>query len=215
MIVKLVVLHGKLQECRSRKAREELKIRRSPFVIGTASDCSMRCLSNRISPYHCQLLIESGKVVLQDLSSQTGTFVNGGAVEDLRVLQNGDRLRLGRLVFDVLIEDPTPVWEVEPPVDGETIHDAMSDTVCNLLSAADEEDRKRRLQNPELRQFCLPSAGKDSNQRGKGHAEGKSAGSGGQKPRKRQPEKLPAHVRSGGDSSVAAAKALEKHFSKG
>jgi pSer/pThr/pTyr-binding forkhead associated (FHA) protein len=215
MIVKLVILHGKLQECRSRKAKEELKIRRSPFVIGTASDCSMRCLSKRISPHHCQLLIESEKVVLQDLSSQTGTFVNGEDVKDLRVLQNGDRLRLGRLAFDVLIEDPAPVWEVEPPADGDTIHDAMSDTVCNLLSAADEEDRKRRLQNPELRQFCLPSASKGASQLGKGNPRTASDGNGGQKTRKRPPEKLPAHVRSGGDSSVAAAKALARHFSKG
>jgi pSer/pThr/pTyr-binding forkhead associated (FHA) protein len=212
MLVKLIMLHGKLQERQSRKVKEELRIRQSPFVIGTASDCSMRCLSKRISPYHCQLLIEPENVILQDLSSQTGTFVNGQAVKSSVILKNGDRFRVGRLEFQTLIEDPTPVWEVGPRVDGDTIHDIMSDTVCNLLSAADEEDRKRRLQNPELRQFSLPPAGKQSAQRGAGPTE--RNGNAGSTASKRPAKKLPAHVRCGGDSSVAAAKALQKHFSR-
>jgi pSer/pThr/pTyr-binding forkhead associated (FHA) protein len=160
-------------------------------------------------------LVEPEQVILQDLSSQTGTFVNGRPIKSSRILKNGDRLRIGRLEFETLIEDPTPVWETGPRGDGDTIHDAMSDTVCNLLSAADEEDRKRRLENPELRQFCLSQVGKPTSQRGAGQAKGKSGHSGGRTTRKRQPEKLPAHVRSGGDSSVAAARALQKHFSKG
>ena len=208
MLVRLLILRGKLQDRHGRKTREELQIRKSPFIIGAASDCSMYCRSNRINPRHCKLQIEPEKVVVQDLSSQTGTFVNGQRIGGPRILQNGDYLRIGRLEFQVLIEDPSPVWELGPRVDGDTLHDAMAETVCNLLSAADEQDRLRRLENPELRQFSLRSDGVPPHQ-----PKGSQPKSGHRKeftPKatRSRPGKLPPEVRSGGDSSVAAAKAL-------
>jgi pSer/pThr/pTyr-binding forkhead associated (FHA) protein len=215
MLVKLVILHGKLQDRRGRKAKQELKIRPSLFVIGSASDCSMRCSSERISPHHCQLRREPNRVVLEDLASKTGTFGNGVRLEGPRPLKNGDRLQVGRLEFEVLIEDSSPVWELEPRVDGgDTIHDALSETVCDLLSAEDEKERQRRLQNPDLRQFSLPSAGKPTGQVEDRTARAKRTGEAGRRRTKRRPGKLPVRPRWAKDASVAAAEMLPRVFGK-
>jgi pSer/pThr/pTyr-binding forkhead associated (FHA) protein len=189
-----------------------VEIRRTDFLIGSASDCSMCCRSDLVSPHHCRLLLEPEKVTLRDLASKTGTFVNGESVESRRVLRNGDRLRVGRLEFEVLIEDPTPVWELGPRVDGDTIHDAMAETVCNLLSAADEEDRLQRVQNPELRQFSLPSVGDPAERPADCAAKPKREGTAGPKATKGRPGKVPARVRSPKGPSVAAKEALDSFF---
>lgn len=212
MIVRLIPLRGRLQDSRSRRDKQEVEIRRTGFSIGSASDCSMCCRSDIVSPHHCQLLLEPKEVILRDLASQTGTFVNGGLVGSTRVLQNGDRLRIGRLEFEVLIEDPTPVWELGPSVDGDTIHDAMADTVCDLLSAADEKDRLQRLQNPELRQFSLPSAGDRVQPSADCAAQPTRKGKTDRKETKGRPGKIPAHLRSPNGPSVAAKEALESFF---
>jgi pSer/pThr/pTyr-binding forkhead associated (FHA) protein len=215
MMVKLIILHGRLQDGRSRKVKQELEIRRSHFVIGSASDCSMRCRSDRISPHHCRLRIEPKKVILQDLASETGTFVNGIRIEYAHALKNGDRLKVGKLEFEVLIEDPSPVWELEPHVDGgDTIHDALSETVCNLLSAEDEKDRIRRLQDPELRRFSLPSAEKPTSQAEDRTTKPKRKGKAGPKKTKGRPGKLPVRPRLGEDASVAAAETLPRWFGR-
>jgi predicted component of type VI protein secretion system len=212
MKVRLNTLRGSLVAGKTRKAKNEVKIRRSPFVIGSASDCSMCCRSDRISPRHCELRIEPEQVTLRDLASENGTFVNGVRVESTHALQNGDRLRIGRLEFEVLIEDPAPVWEVGPRTHNDTIHDAMAETVCDILCAADEKDRVERLQNPELRQFNsrsgAPKANRQSIAESKGRArssEGKSADRSG---------KSPARLRAAEDSSIAASKALNSCFGK-
>ncbi len=214
MLVKLIILHGQLQDRRSRNSKQDLEIRRPRFVIGSASDCGMCCRSNRISPHHCQLRLEPEKVVLQDLSSETGTYVNGRRIEHDCILQNGDRLRIGRLEFEVLIEDPSPVWELGPRVDSDTIHDAMADTVCNLLLAADERDRIQRLQNPEMRQLSVQSAGERTRLQGEQTAKPERVGRAVGKANRRRPGRLPTRVRSAEDSSAAATEALREYFTK-
>lgn len=212
MMVRLIILQGQMQDRQSRSSKAELEIRRRRFVIGSASDCSMRCPSKRISPHHCQLLVQPAEVVLEDLASETGTFVNGTRVERRCVLQNGDHLRIGRLEFEVLIEDPSPVWEVGPRGDADTIHDAMADTICELLLAADERDRKRRLQDPELRHLALPSAGDPTGLQQEPASPAEHESRAGRKTTSQGTSRFPVRVHPADDSSIAAAEALRSYF---
>ena len=211
-MVKLIPLQGQLQDGRSTNSMCELEIRRRRFLIGSASDCAMCCRSDRISRHHCQLRLEPEKVVLEDLSSETGTFVNDRRVEQACVLHHGDRLRIGRLEFEVLIEDPTPVWEMGPRVDGDTLHDAMADTFCDLLTAADEKDRVWRLQNPELRQFSMPPTGAVVRQPEDRTSSLERAGGPGRKTAKGKRGRLPAPSRAPGGAAVAATETLRSFF---
>ena len=106
MQVKLKVLAGK-------NAGKELKIPVKRFLIGRGDDCHMRPKSEAISRNHCAILIneEEDKVVIRDLNSRNGTYVNGERLAADQPLQTGDHLRIGRLEFEVMIKDRKRVPE--------------------------------------------------------------------------------------------------------
>lgn len=145
MKVKLKVLHGKLQSREGGSAGLEVPITKSRFVIGTAEDCHMRCPSKSISEHHCEIVIDGDQVLLRDLDSATGTFLNDFRIEQERILQDGDRLRVGRLEFELAVE--------HPPVPAERESDAVDELVSDMLVEADEAERANRLADPRARRF--------------------------------------------------------------
>jgi len=58
-------------------------------------------LENGVGRRHMQVLVQNGQIVAEDLDSTNGTFVNGQklAAKTPHPLNNGDELRLGRLVL--------------------------------------------------------------------------------------------------------------------
>lgn len=154
MVVKLKVTHGP-------SAGKEIKIPRAQFLIGRGDECSLRPKSDAISRKHCLLLIESNQVVLRDLGSKNGTYVNGDRVEGDRALKPGDHLKVGPLEFEVLIDyglggDKRPKVESVADAAARTFDSSASDAdVSSWLEEADELDRARRAVDPETRQFKL------------------------------------------------------------
>ena len=60
-----------------------------------------------VSRLHCRLSADaSGQLVVEDLDSQNGTFVNGRKV-DRATLKSGDRLTVGRVDFTVQSQTST------------------------------------------------------------------------------------------------------------
>ena len=53
-----------------------------------------------VSRLHCRLTLRPDGVLVEDLESTNGTFVNGARVATT-VLANGDTLRVGRMEFSV------------------------------------------------------------------------------------------------------------------
>ncbi len=70
-------------------------------TIGSAADCDISVLSDYVSPRHARLVLSEGQLTLEDLSSATGTVVNGRPVQGKLLLQNEDELRLHDVVFRV------------------------------------------------------------------------------------------------------------------
>jgi pSer/pThr/pTyr-binding forkhead associated (FHA) protein len=161
MRAKLRILHGKLQSKQGGSAGQEVAVRGPKFVIGSAEDCSMRCPSSAVSPHHCELYVSRESLVIRDLGSETGVLVNDQRVEYDHALQAGDHLRIGRLEFEVLIEEPdapgTPQPE-ETESETEIEKDPVSEEIIDSLIEADEKDRAHRLKDPESRQFHLQEA---------------------------------------------------------
>ncbi len=56
-----------------------------------------------VSRVHCRLVIADGELVVENLGSTNGTFVNDGSVER-STLKAGDRLRVGRVELTVSTE---------------------------------------------------------------------------------------------------------------
>ena len=70
-------------------------------TIGRAADADFILDAPLVSRVHCKLTADnSGQLVVEDLDSQNGTFVNGKKV-DRATLKAGDRLMVGRVEFAV------------------------------------------------------------------------------------------------------------------
>jgi len=90
-----------------------VSIERFPFLVGRDPNCHLRPVSGKVSKRHCALCIQHDRVLISDLGSTNGTFLNDMPVHSETTVQTGDRLRIGPLMFDVMIElpqaPPTPV----------------------------------------------------------------------------------------------------------
>ncbi|MEO8493852.1 MAG: FHA domain-containing protein [Planctomycetota bacterium] len=143
MSVKLKVLHGAI------KKRGEwqltVPIKKSPFVIGQALDCNMRCYGRAISDYHCEIRVDGFDVFIRDLQSQSGTFINGSKLIGVQRFIAGDRLQFGRLAFELLIQLPERNSQTA----------SFDDFVSEMLLEADEADRQDRARSPEARWYQI------------------------------------------------------------
>ncbi len=97
MQVKLIVVGGKAN-------RTEVQLR-LPAVLGRSRDADLTLGHSSISRRHCRLWEEQGQVMVEDLQSTNGTFVEDQRV-DRAVLEPGARLRLGPLTFVVVYDRP-------------------------------------------------------------------------------------------------------------
>jgi len=98
------------------------------FLVGRDPACQLRAASEDVSRRHCEILVADGDVMVRDLGSRNGTFVNGADIGDEVVwLKNGDWLEVGPLRFVVRITAPEPEAAAEPTVEVEaTAADAMA-----------------------------------------------------------------------------------------
>jgi hypothetical protein len=64
-------------------------------LLGRGTDCDLRLVDPGVSRHHSELRVEDGQVVLLDLGSTNGTFVNGKPVRRV-ALVDGTTVTLGR-----------------------------------------------------------------------------------------------------------------------
>jgi FHA domain-containing protein len=64
-------------------------------LLGRGTDCDLRMVDAGVSRHHAELRVEDGQVVLVDLGSTNGTFVNGQPARRV-VLTDGMNVTLGR-----------------------------------------------------------------------------------------------------------------------
>jgi len=76
-------------------------------TFGRAPSCNVVLASGLISKVHARIQRTANQVVLQDLQSINGTFVNGGRVDSVQVLKNGDVINFaGVRSVSVAIDGP-------------------------------------------------------------------------------------------------------------
>ena len=112
------------------------EIDRSEVTVGRSRTCDVRIGEPSVSRKHFRLLIGDGAMILQDLGSSNGTYVNDDVVHDRQELTHGDRITMGDIDVFAHIElkaDTRPfgletrmLGQTElanlaaPPEDGET-----------------------------------------------------------------------------------------------
>jgi len=73
----------------------------APIIIGRSPECTVQLVDDSVSRRHCRINPGDRNVVLFDLSSTNGTYVNGTAVS-ARPLKDGDKIQIGRSIFKFL-----------------------------------------------------------------------------------------------------------------
>jgi pSer/pThr/pTyr-binding forkhead associated (FHA) protein len=132
---------------------KSIPIRAFPFVIGRSPDCHLRAASPHVSRKHCALLMREGKLVAQDLQSAGGTLVNDQPIKDTVELQHAQRLQIGPMVFEVLLDEGQgEAGEAQPAAEVLTEEEAaallLSSTGRDLASSNDFEDSSDREKSP-------------------------------------------------------------------
>lgn len=65
-------------------------------TVGRVEDNTFQIGEPSVSSHHCEVFLRNGEVVVKDLNSTNGTFINGEKVSE-RVLKPGEILRLGQI----------------------------------------------------------------------------------------------------------------------
>ncbi len=222
MQVKLKVMTGS-------HAGLEIAVSGEKFLIGRGESCNLRPKSESVSRKHCILVIRDNRLLVQDLVSRNGTYVNEKRLptDKAKVLSTGDQLRVGKVAFEVLIEHGLQAAK-KPEV--HSVGEAAARTVESntgsrfeaidvnaWLDEADQVDRVRKLSDPDTRQFRVEAVEPSSS--GDEDSDELSTDDTGikklQRPEKAKPGKLPVDAKksSTGDSRQAADNALKKFFS--
>lgn len=235
MQLKLRVIGGK-------NDGREMEIKVPEFIIGRGEGVNLRPKSDLISRHHCAVLVEDGQAFIKDLDSRNGTFLNGEKITEKVKLKVGDRLRVGRLQFEVLIDHGKP-GQKKPRVT--SIKEAAQrtadkagggefdeDSITDWLFEAEESEKTSRQTVLETRQFRIDETDRvvlediignvdadKAEKEAEAAAETKSdsvdskADAG--KPGKKKPGKLPERPRTDStDSKDAASETLRRFFNR-
>lgn len=120
---KLIIQTGKL-------AGKQLVVPAKEVLIGRDEGCYIRMGSPDISRKHCTLRSTADGIVVEDLGSSNGTFVNDVKIAGPTILKGHDLLRVGPAIF--MVEGPKSAAKVEDDVvdwlsDGDSKTGMMSD----------------------------------------------------------------------------------------
>lgn len=142
-----------------------IAVNHDKFLIGRSDECHIRPKSDSISRRHCAFIRKEGRILLIDLKSRNGTYVNDQKLDPskAKVLKNGDHIKVGKLEFIAVIE--AGVSNVKKP-EVKTVKEAADRTVAaatdskfeevDVSSWLEEPDQfERRDTDPETRQFHL------------------------------------------------------------
>lgn len=78
-----------------------------PCVIGRNHECLPRLTDGKVSQQHARVYLENNAVMIEDLNSMNGTYVNGEKINEPVELLSGDEVIVGTttLLFVVSAED--------------------------------------------------------------------------------------------------------------
>ncbi len=152
MDVKLVLLQGG-------KKQQVFRLRSEETVLGRKRECDIRIPSGEVSRQHCRLTYEDGYLMVEDLKSANGTFLNGALLEDVELVRPGDELSLGPVTFRAaylltpeaeakfddrdgvpVVEEAEPEVELEPVVEEELVEEEEEEILPVTPGFADEDD---------------------------------------------------------------------------
>jgi pSer/pThr/pTyr-binding forkhead associated (FHA) protein len=71
------------------------------ITVGRAAGCQVTVDDTYVSQLHARVFTRDGQVMVEDLGSTNGTYLNRSKVSGPMVMQKGDRLQIGTTVLEV------------------------------------------------------------------------------------------------------------------
>ena len=223
-------MHVRLKVLQGSSEGKEIKIPTPQCVIGREgreNGVDLQINNDAISRKHCAILTTENEVIVRDLKSRNGTFVNEERVTGEAVLLNGDTLRIGTKHFEMIIEQTVSKPKLPKVAD---IKEAVArtaqvgvasnstsdiDDVSQWLDEADTQEKSRRTTDPETRQFRLDENIAASDTSAEKPSDSKTVVAAFKRPDKKDPGKLPPRPSTNtADSREAAADMLKKFFNR-
>ena len=220
----------------------EIKISVPEFYIGRGEEAHLRPSSDLISRMHCVIGLVEGRVEVEDLKSRNGTFVNNAQLQGVHKAKSGDRLKVGRLTFEILIDqskagNKKPVVKdvaeaaartVKKPKQVENFEDSITDWLSdNDEAPLDSSFGSGNLQfslddieitsskDKSIEELKADSVAGDSTESNDSVSDDESSESGKKKKKKKEVGKLPPLPKfSHDDSTSAAGDVLKKFFNR-
>ncbi len=93
-----LAVYATLEVLEASGERTEVALKERPIVIGRGPTCDLRPAHAVVSKKHCAFRKVGYSVVVRDLQSTNGTFVNGARASGLVELSDGDVITLGGLM---------------------------------------------------------------------------------------------------------------------
>lgn len=132
---------------RSDGDKRSFSLTRSTTVVGRKDDCDLRVPSEKVSRKHCRIVKDGDVVRLEDLGSSNGTYHNGHRINTSEILQAGDSIEIGPVVFVLQIDGSPADDELAPLMDraAHKLEDELNEHPP-LTAAVNEEDEIQRLE---------------------------------------------------------------------
>jgi pSer/pThr/pTyr-binding forkhead associated (FHA) protein len=120
-------------------------------VVGRAQECELSFSYDRLSRRHAELKLVNGALLVKDLESSNGTFVNGKRVDSVR-LQPGDTLSFDKLSFTVVgpsepdtklgFSDELNKTVIRPAIDPAAVNRALKQSNSTAQSTGEKSKAK-------------------------------------------------------------------------
>lgn len=124
-------------------AGKSCEIKAEKLTIGRVEDNTFQLAEASISSHHCEIFLRGNDVVVKDLGSTNGTFINGEKITE-GVLKGGQVLRLGQVDLKL---DGVPAAAAPAPAAKKSI-DASSHTQGVKLGESDPTKAGSLDKNP-------------------------------------------------------------------
>ena len=122
---------------------QNVPVLRGPITIGRAPDNSIAIDNVSISTHHARIEVQQGRLILSDLGSLNGTFVNSQRVKST-TLKDGDVISIGKhsIYVDEMDRTELPHFGVPQPVKELVAVPAMAETFV-----LDTKQRRQMMQD--------------------------------------------------------------------
>ncbi len=117
-------------------------------VIGRATDSGLQVFDETASRRHARVATEDGRLVVEDLGSANGVYLNGERVRARAVLVHGDEIRIGGVTLQYRADDATERRTVaRPPTEDEAgvVETSVDAASADPSADADTEAARRRV----------------------------------------------------------------------